>query len=282
MARSKQAGGTPPDLDLFSISQKICTYSAPFLAIMPEGKCTVIQTNCNHWDCPRCGELRAKHEYGRIVNGARVLAGHHTLYFYTFTCRGSDLPLSDAQRDYGLWTNRLLSTMRARCSREGGSWHYVQVTERQKRGHPHSHLLLSWIPSDSREKIDAKGKPYIYSAWFRKAHIRVGLGTESKITPVGSVEATAKYIAKYLFKDAQFTLMPKNWHRVRYSHSFPKIDEREVTEDVSYITIKTPQDWQLLAKTGIPFETASRNIYDLARRHIHNIVYKPLPLLIDT
>lgn len=272
------AGGTPPALDLFSISQKICLYSAPFLAIIEGGKGRIIQTNCHHWDCPRCGELRAKHEYGRIVEGAKLLAGSHTLYFYTFTCRGRDLLLSDAQSGYSIWTNRLLSTMRARCKREQGHWAYVQVTERQKRGHPHSHCLMCWIPSDARSKTDAYGKPYIYSTWFHKAHEKSGLGTQSKITPVGSVEATAKYIAKYLFKEAQFTLMPKNWHRVRYSQSFPKVDEKEKRDDVRYITISEPKAWQQIAKENIRFEIQSGSIFQIARMRVQNVDYKPLPL----
>jgi len=142
-ANSDKDGGTPPSLDLFSISQKICIYSAPFIAVIEGKKGRIIQANCNHWDCPRCGILRAKHEYGRIVNGAKLLGETHALYFYTFTCRGKTLPIHKAQKDYLLWTNRLLSNMRAMCRKEGGTWAYVQVTERQKRGHPHSHLIMA-------------------------------------------------------------------------------------------------------------------------------------------
>lgn len=278
MSSGYQADGTPSALDLFSISQKICSYSAPFLAIIEGGQGRIIQTNCHHWDCPRCGILRAKHEYGRIVNGAKLLSQTHTMYFYTFTCRGMSLPLHKAQRLYGLWTNRLLSTMRARCTKEGGHWAYAQVTERQKRGHPHSHLIMFWIPSDAREKFDAKGKPYIYSQWFHKAHVRSGLGTQSKITAVGSVEGTAKYVAKYLFKDAMLTKMPPNWHRVRYSQSFPPLDEKELRENVEYITIRSDANWAQIGKENIRFTTESRSIYDLANRRVHNVDYSPLQL----
>lgn len=278
MTANDKAGGTPPALDLFSISQKICSYSAPFLAIIADGKGSIIQTNCHHWDCPRCGELRARHEYGRIVNGAKILALEHTLYFYTFTCRGKNLPLQDAQDGYLLWTNRLLSAMRAKCKVSHGHWAYVQVTERQKRGHPHSHLLMCWLPCDAIKKQDATGKPYLYSKWFAASHTNSGLGTQSKITPVGSVEATAKYIAKYLFKEAQFTLMPPNWHRVRYSQSFPKIDETEKPENVQYITICKQTNWSIIAKQDIRFDVVSRSIYDYARMRVHNVDYKPLPL----
>lgn len=265
------AEGTPSALDLFSTSQKICSYNAPFIAVMNGEKSRIFQACCNHWDCPRCGEMRAKHEYGRIVNGARELAASHTLYFYTFTCRGSDLRLDIAQRDYLLWTNRLLSTMRARCKAEGGYWCYVQVTERQRRGHPHSHLLMAWLPRGAEKRTDSKGKPYFYSQWFRAAHEKSGLGTESKITPVGSPEATAKYIAKYLFKDAQFTIMPKHWKRVRYSQNFPPaaVDETQLPE--GYITLNTPQDWRRAEVSGLTFTCEQMLVWQVAKNHIRRV-----------
>jgi len=260
-------------LDLLSISQKICTYSAPYLAMINGASGKIIQTCCNHWDCPRCGEMRAKHEYGRIVSGAQSLGAKHKLYFYTFTCRGRDLSLDDAQRDYLLWTNRLLSTMRQRCKKEGGTWVYVQVTERQKRGHPHSHLLMAWIPSDAKNGRDDKGNECILSEWFKTAHHKAGLGTQCQITEVKSVEATARYVAKYLFKDAQFTRMPPNWKRIRYSHSFPQKTETEKNQNIEYMTVGKDHEWRAIAKLDISFVTDDINLYHIARRRIANIGY---------
>lgn len=274
----RNADGTPSALDLFSTSQKTCSYGAPFLAIVKNGEGRIIQTNCHHWDCPRCGELRAKHEYGRIVNGARILDEGHTLYFYTFTCRGRYLSLHKAERNYLLWTNRLLSNMRARCNAESGYWCYVQVTERQKRGHPHSHLLLAWLPNDGIARVDSKGKEEIYSEWFNNAHHKAGLGTQSKITRVASAEATARYIAKYLFKDAQLTRMPKHWKRVRYSQNFPKAVEHEKDENAQYTTIHNDRDWKAIGKQGIRFKTEVRAIYEIALRRVHCVDYSPLAL----
>jgi len=271
MTRSKQADGTPSALDLLSTSQKICTYSAPYIAIVNGDKGTIIQACCNHWDCPRCGEMRAKHEYGRIVNGARILAEATDLYFFTFTCRGKDLELQAAQDGYLLWTNRLLSTMRARCNKEGGMWCYVQVTERQKRGHPHSHLLMCWLPSDAILKHDSKGKPYYYSKWFYSAHQKAGLGTQSKITPVGSAEATAKYIAKYLFKDAQFTLMPKHWKRVRYSQNFPKAVEHQVDENAVTFPLLDFQDWRRAELCGATFTIPDMAVWQIAKGRVRKV-----------
>jgi len=206
------------------------------------------------------------------------MGANSDLFFYTFTCRGRYLSLHRAERNYLLWTNRLLSTMRARCKAEGGHWCYVQVTERQKRGHPHSHLLMGWLPSDAQDGRDSKGKQCVLSEWFKAAHYKAGLGTQSQITRVGSVEATAKYIAKYLFKDAMLTRMPKGWKRVRYSQNFPERLTKEKDDNANYITIRADRDWKRVEQAGIRFETPSRSIYDLARRRVHCVDYTPLEL----
>jgi len=271
-------GVLPAHLDLFSTSQKTCIYSAPMLAVIRDGHGSIIQTCCNHWDCPRCGILRAKQEYGRIVEGARILGQSHKLYFYTFTCRGRYLSLHKAEGNYLLWTNRLLSTMRARCKTESGHWCYVQVTERQKRGHPHSHLLMAWIPNDAKVVRDGNGGTSLLSEWFASAHFKAGLGTQSKISEVGSVEATARYIAKYLFKDAMLTRMPKHWKRVRYSQNFPSRLTSERDDNAKYITIMSDRDWKQVGKESIRFDTPSRAIYDIALRRVHNVDYKPLEI----
>jgi len=281
ITRSYQADGTPSALDLFSTSQKssnrICSYNAPFIAIIDGERGKIVQVCCNHWDCPKHGIVRAGQEYWRIVNGAKELAASHTLYFYTFTCRGKSLSLGDAERDYLLWTNRLLSTMRARCKREGGAWCYVQVTERQKRGHPHSHLLMAWIPSDARKKLDAKGKEYIYSKWFMDAHEKVGLGTQSKITEVANAEAASRYIAKYLFKDAMFSVMPKGWKRVRYSQSFPERVNETALHDDCYPLLGTA-DYKRANESGVWFECDNEGIYEYVHRRIMRVMR---PSLID-
>ena len=272
-SRSNQADGTPSALDLLSTSQKVsCIYHAPFIALCTEAGGKIVQACCNHWDCPKCGIVRAKHEYGRIVNGAKLLGKRGVLYFYTFTCRGKDLPLLDAENNYLLWTNRLLSTMRSRCNKEGGVWTYVQVTERQKRGHPHSHLLMAWLPSDAVKKLDAKGKPYLYSKWFHMAHERSGLGTQSKITQAENIEATAKYIAKYLFKEAQFAEMPKHWKRVRYSQNFPKTETKENEFVTESFPIITRFDWKRVNETGLWFVCEDDDIYAIASHRIHRAV----------
>src|SRR4030042_2464971 len=100
-------------LDLFSTSQKeskICINHAPYICIPETDKPGHLsQGCCNDWTCPRCGELRAKHEYGRMVEGARTLVAEgKTLWFITITCRG-DISLDMATGSYLADTNSLLS-----------------------------------------------------------------------------------------------------------------------------------------------------------------------------
>lgn len=129
-------------LDLFSTSPTysedcavFCTYHAPYFAFHKHDKTYgVVQGCCNHWDCPRCGIQRAKHEYGRIVEGCKKLSERYQLWFITITCRGKEMTAQEADENYGYWTNRLLDMWRLQSKRTHQTWAYVQVTERQKRG----------------------------------------------------------------------------------------------------------------------------------------------------
>lgn len=175
----------------------------------------------------------------------------------TLTCRGKKLPVEDADKNYLKWTNKFLTSARTKAKRANQPWHYVQVTERQKRGHPHSHLIMTWVPSDtqlgSRDHWITKDgkrtltqKECLRSEWIHKQCVRSGLGEQYDISKVRSAEGTSRYVAKYLFKDSMFsTQWAKNWRRARYSQSFPKLPEREKSNAIALIT---SDDWQNLAR----------------------------------
>ncbi len=241
-------------LDLLRITQKsvlsfdelssnffaVCVNNAPHFAFRDFSKKTwvIVQGCCDSWNCPKCGIKRAKHEYGRMLEGARELAKTNELYFFTITCLGRELSWEQSEAGYPLWTNRLLSTLRANAKTRGVHWAYVQVTERQARGHPHSHFITTYFPKDLAEgfvqkwqqisgKRVSKNVPALRSEYLSKRLASAGLGSQYDITLVRSADATAKYVAKYLFKQAMFTTVwPKKWRRIRYSHSFPKLPER--------------------------------------------------------
>src|ERR1044072_6553066 len=107
---TSQTKGTPD----FEIAFPASIYGSPYLAYQREGKdYAITQGNCHHWECPRCGIGRAKQEYWRIVNGCNeIVAQGHELHFITITTRGAGLQVTEAERNYLLWTNRLLSNLR--------------------------------------------------------------------------------------------------------------------------------------------------------------------------
>jgi len=247
-----------------------CSYGAPLVAYIIGGRGYLSQGNCNHWDCDRCGVLRAKAEYRRIVDGCELLAQEHKLYFITLTCRGREMPLKKAEENYLVWTNRLLTNCRTLAKRQSIFFSYVQVTERQKktRAHPHSHLISTFLPPDAVLTTDALGKSVYISKWFNRANQSAGLGAQHKITEVGSAAAVSRYVAKYLFKDSFADRFPPKWKRVRYSQSFPK---STLVHPEFSIQLSKPSDWQTLDKQAVRFECESHDMFILAAKHCYNV-----------
>ena len=259
-------------------SQK-CSYNAPYFAYETQGKAwIVVQGNCHHWDCPKCGLGRAKQEYGRIVEGWRTLAKNGSIYFLTITCAGRHLGIKEAEERYLEWTNRFLDACRQRCKRSGGQWYYVQVTERQKRKHPHSHILTTfnvgdlhlrrenkWITDKAGRKIPSQNLR-LGSDWFQRQVVRSGLGEEYDISVVETVEGASRYVAKYLFKDSIFTTdWPPRWKRVRYSQSFPRIPERKTNAFV----LLEHADWYKLASKALVVHAVGYDAFQEAQNQLH-------------
>jgi len=247
-----------------------CDYNAPLVAYIISGRGFLRQGNCHHWDCGRCGVLRAKAEYRRIVDGCELLAQEHKLYFWTLTCRGREMPLEQAEENYLEWTNVLLTNARTACKRASKHWAYVQITERQKktRAHPHSHIITTFLPHDAVQTTDALSKPVIISKWFTDANSSAGLGTQHKITEVASAAGVSRYIAKYLFKDSFADRFPPHWKRVRYSQSFPK--GTQVQPEFS-IQLSKSVHWETVDKQAVIFECESHDLFLLATKHCYNV-----------
>ena len=231
------------------------------------GTAHIVQGCCNDWTCPRCGHIRARQEYAKILNGANVLAEQAMpLYFWTLTCRGKELSLWEAEKGYLTWTNRLLTSARTKAGRAGQPWHYVQVTERQRRHHPHSHLISAYCPGGSVSVCKGARLPNgrtarhdtLWSEWLIAASSRAGLGTECEISLIRSPQAVAVYVAKYLFKDAVTTKWPKGWKRVRYSQSWPKLPKRETMDEFPLIRLA---DWKRMDNLGIAVHCDSMETY---------------------
>jgi hypothetical protein len=216
--------------------------------------------------------MRAKQEYGRIIEGCKKLSESGDIFFITITCKGKGLSHEDAEAHYGEWTNRLLDAWRLQSKRTHQEWAYVQVTERQKRGHPHSHILTTFQPNDlatdwKRKRVQVEGRQFMaYVSAYRSEYIatsvvRSGLGNEYDISRCHTVQGASRYVAKYLFKDTIFsTVWPRGWRRVRYSQSFPKLPRRATD---AFVLIER-SDWQRLAREAIMVTTHDRYCLDEA------------------
>lgn len=302
-----QFGFSPP-LDLFSTSatnSKKCIKNAPFICIPPNGRDGLLmQGCCNDWTCPRCGQMRARHEYGRIVEGCRKLvADGHTLYFITITCRG-DISSEQAEQDYLAQTHKLHAAFQNHVKRAGGHWAYCAVTERQKRGHPHSHYIMACKPSDAYvvsefydryvseiEALNAYltenelgmqfapsavgefGFMDMFSLWLSKQCAKVGLGVQARVSFVEQAEGVSRYVAKYLFKESVSTRWPKSWKRVRYTQNWPKMPETEGATG-AYPVI-TYEDWKRVAAERGTIVARDAEVYDAAMRRLcMNVICK--------
>jgi len=256
-----------------------CLNNAPYFAYKIDGKkWGVVQGCCNDWNCPRCGQQRAKEEYGRIVAGAREVGKSTPLTMFTITCRGRDLSLEEAETNYLVWTNKLLSRLRAEVKRANKVWAYASVTERQTRQYPHSHYLTTYRPNDA--VFVAKGQPkYSYidgcsypakhdtlqSESTERACFECGLGNQYDISDLGSIEGASRYVAKYLFKETIFsTKWPKGWRRVRYSQSWPKLPE---VKGDAMILLKA-FDWWKLSQYASIIVTKDEGAKKLVEKHI--------------
>lgn len=252
-----------------------CLNNAPYFAYQIEGKrYGVVQGCCNDWNCPKCGQQRAREEYGRIVAGAREIGKTHDLYIFTVTCRGKDCSLEEAENNYLEWTNRLLTRLRAETKRSGKEWYYASVTERQDRMHPHSHYLTTYCPNDAvlvkkGQKKDMCFLPSgilakhdtLQSFALERACAECGLGYQYDISRLESIEAGSRYVSKYLFKDTIFTTKwPKGWRRVRYSRNWPKLPE--IHGDAFILLTKF--DWYRLAQLAVTVKTQN----DEASQHV--------------
>jgi len=256
--------------------QEKCNYNAPIICykktVCGDASWVLIQGCCNHWDCARCGIVRAKQEYWKIVNGAQALSHwQHELFFLTITCRGGELTKSESEEGYLEWTDRLNTSMRNHASSKNIYWSYVAVTERQKRGMPHSHYITTFCPIDGIN-VTLGTNITIRSEWLQNAIIRSGLGHIYDLNKIRSAAAVSRYVAKYLFKESLHTEWPKGWKRVRYSNSWPKTEYEGKAGDAFAIVKK--EDWlrlKKIARNGERVSTSDKIIHIMAQSRGYSV-----------
>jgi hypothetical protein len=188
------------------------------------------------------------------------------------------MPPQEAIDHWLEWTNAFLDACRIDAKRRGVHWAYASVTEWQKRGHPHSHYLTTYYPSDLEDglkvttiQLKNSGRvtgcvDALRSDYLQKRVKAAGLGEQYDISIVQTVEGASRYVAKYLFKQSMFSEQyPKDWHRVRYSNSFPKLPEKASTG----FPLLSRKDWQLLARKALIVDCVGSVAYQEARYNLH-------------
>lgn len=181
------------------------------------------------------------------------------MYFMTITCRGSKLTKKESEENYLKWTHDLNTSIYHSAARHEQVWSYAAVTERQKRGMPHSHYVTTYCPHDATLIWNRyKEREEIRSVWLGKAIVRSGLGEVYNLTEIREPSAVARYVGKYLFKQTALTLWPKRWKRVRYSQNWPIISFDVKSEDAYAIIDKAA--WQRLYNTKETIRTSEVDI----------------------
>lgn len=205
----------------------------------------------------------------RIISGAVLLAKQEKpLFFWTFTCRGRDLPLESADDGYYGWTNRALANLRYKANREQQYWAYVQVTERQERGHAHSHFIHTFAPEDADVYQDGKGRFTLLSTSFLAAVVRSGLGPQCQITVVDTPEKVAIYISGYLKKHINSDVFPPHWKRVRWSRNWPKLPQ---LSPVYSAVLRGRSDFSRADAQAVNFVADTVEIYEYAHKRMFHV-----------
>ncbi len=271
-----------------ALQARKCENGAPYILYWRGDVPHLMQGCCNSWTCPRCGQMRARAEYGKMVNGARELTdAGEILYFLTLTCRGKEMTLGEAERGYLKWTNNVMNNLRNEAKRQGKKLIYAGVTERQKRGHPHSHIVCNVRPRDAQSVKKTRCKAdgtyeqrlVLESDWLKKRIVASGLGEQYELTIIRSAIGVAVYLSKYLFKDAIQTLWPRKWKRIRYSQSWPKLPGRDSGDAFPLVKLS---DWRRLETLGRPVHADCEVAYEAAlARLVMCVIFDDKALSID-
>lgn len=235
----------------------VCDNDAPHIAVRRGDRWTVYQGCCNSWTCSRCGLMRASTEYHRIRAGVQILNNMSVpIWFVTLTAPGAGTSVSDAEESWYNGTMKTLNALRNQYKRAGGDdWYYAAVTERQRRGHPHAHYMLTAVPADvalaepGARLRDGRinQQRTLQSDWLSDRCERNGLGTVFDMQAVTEPSQVAAYISKYLFKSLLDQQWPKNWRRVRYSRSWYKPDAKSADEAIALLGAN---QWDYLGSQG--------------------------------
>ena len=234
-----------------------CENDAPHIAVLREGKWTVYQGCCNSWECERCGFIRARNEYHRLRYGCQNLWDKSVqLWMITLTSPGQGTDIEAAEQNWYNGTMKTLNALRNQYKRGGGeNWYYACVTERQKRGHPHAHYIITAVPKDLAWAAPGatlrdgrmNHQASLQSDWLVDRLDVNRMGTVYDIQPIDDAAKVSAYVSKYLFKSLLQEKWPKGWRRVRYSRNWVKAGYPKAEQAIALLGAK---QWDELGRQG--------------------------------
>ncbi len=157
----------------------------------------VLFVGCKQWHCPVCGRHLAR-RYAAIAQAGCALANER-VRLLTLTCGREPV-----ERAWGELQARWRKLHKRLARRAGGRLAYFLVVERQRRGHPHLHVLL-------------RDSGYLPRPILRKAARECGFGyCDVRLVEPGEVVGR---VATYMLKGVGQRL-PNGTHRVRASRDW--------------------------------------------------------------
>ena len=194
----------------------------------------IAEVNCKRYSCEDCGPGRRARVVRLIRQGVRYGRAMHPnaparLITLTYPL---EVPADFNNRAHMIRTSERLRRLVQRLRRSGLELEYGRLPEATKRGRIHLHLITwgDFVPKCTDNGRRARGLPtgrgsgspcYCRSdrPCLQRAAWAEGFGW-AEVRAVRSVEAAAKYVAKYLVKQTDLQQWPRYARRFSYSKRF--------------------------------------------------------------
>lgn len=198
-------------LILYRVFQQDCcqALNRPMLRAVNQtlGQAVYFRPLCKSWNCPYCAPRRAWMWQKRAQYGSDILTTTNNLDFVTVTSHeklGAAASLAVLPKAW--------NKLNRRVKRAAESAEYFAVPEQHKDGRWHLHAIIT-------ARLKKK--------WWKDNARACGLGYQSDVQEVESAGGVGGYVTKYLTKMLQNSNLPNHFRRVRLSHGWPELPQKE-------------------------------------------------------
>lgn len=181
-------------------------------------KVLLFRPNCKQWDCPHCADLKAgKWRYVATYGVDQLMASGLPIDFVTITSHEKLSPAAAIKVLAKAWPK-----LNERIRKTGQIKQYFCITERQRNGKVHLHMIVT-------ARLSKK--------WWKDNARECGFGYQSDVRQVQKVGGVTKYVTKYLTKAATETAWPARFRRVRTSRGWPDLPDLPPSEDWQFVKL---------------------------------------------